>query len=116
MQDYKRYNLVVFTASWCVPCIKEIPILKKLHEELGKSMILTYVSIDNSKGVPSFLKLLKDYSIPWRTLFAYQDIKTITTKYFIEAIPYCILISPSKEMKVIDIRRETDFKELYSLM
>src|SRR5690606_6018731 len=44
IQDTTRFNLIVFTASWCAPCIEEIPILKKIYKDLGKDLVLTYIS------------------------------------------------------------------------
>lgn len=116
IQDTSKYNLVVFTASWCVPCIEEIPLLKNIYTDLGNDLILTYVSIDNEKGVVSFKKMIENKSVPWRILFAYQDIKGIKQKYFIEGIPYNILVYPNQDMEIIDIRKNDDRLKLYSLL
>ncbi len=116
VQDTSKYNLIIFSASWCVPCIEEIPLLKKIYNDLGRNLILTYVSIDNVQGVASFQKLIREEHIPWRTLFAYQDVKKIKQKYFIEGIPLNILIYPNKDMEIIDIRTEEHRLKLYSIL
>lgn len=115
IQDTTKYNLVVFTASWCKPCIEEIPILQKIYEDLNKDLIITYVSVDDEKGVTSFEKLLKEKNILWRSLFAYQDINKVKKKYFIEGIPKSILVYPNQEMEVLDIRNDEDRLKLYHL-
>src|SRR5690606_7887089 len=33
LQDQSKFNLIVFTASWCVPCLEEIPLLKEIHND-----------------------------------------------------------------------------------
>lgn len=114
IQDSSKYNLIIFSASWCKPCIEEVPLLKKIYNDLGKSLILTYVSIDNAQGVGSFKKLIKEQGIPWRTLFAYHDVKKIRQMYFIETVPHNILIYPNQDVELIDIRREGDRLKLYS--
>lgn len=78
VQDYTKYNLVVFTASWCKPCIEEIPRLKQIYKDLNKELIFIYVSIDEQKSIDSLKKLVHDKNISWRTLFAYND--TITSR------------------------------------
>lgn len=42
IQNTYKYNLVVFTASWCSFCIKKIPILKKIQKDLSSNIILSY--------------------------------------------------------------------------
>ena len=116
VQDSSKYNLVIFSASWCKPCIEEIPLLNKIHKDLGKELILTYISIDDTKGVESFKKLLQKNNIAWRTLFAYQDVIKIKEKYFIEGIPHNILIYPNQDMEKIDVRKEEDRLKLYAIL
>jgi thiol-disulfide isomerase/thioredoxin len=116
VQDSSKFNLVVFSASWCIPCIEEIPLLKKINKDLGSKLILTNVSLDTAKGVISFKKLIKEKNVPWRSLFAYQEVKKIMSKYFIEGIPYTILVSPNQDIKVINLRNEQELSELYTII
>jgi hypothetical protein len=95
--------------------MEEIPILQKIYEDLNKDLIITYVSIDDEKGVTSFEKLLKEKNILWRCLFAYQDINKVKQKYFIEGIPKSILVYPNQEMEVLDVRNDEDRLKLYHL-
>ena len=39
--DPRKAILVVFFATWCEPCKKEVPIIKKIHEQLDDSGQLT---------------------------------------------------------------------------
>jgi len=51
--------VVNFWATWCVPCIQEIPSFNKLHKDLGaKGLVVLGVSMDEDgpARVPSFLK------------------------------------------------------------
>jgi len=83
---------------------------------LGKNLILTFVSIDNAQGVTSFQKLIREKKIPWHSLFAYQDVKKIREKYFIEGIPHNILIYPNQDTEIIDVRKNEDRVKLYSIV
>lgn len=115
IQDTSKYNLIVFTASWCGPCLEEIPIFKKIHKDLNKQLNLTYISLDEKKTIPSFQKLINEKNIPWRTLFAFQDIQNIKEKYFINGIPHCILVHPNGEAENIEVRNDKQLKKLYLL-
>src|SRR5690606_41068829 len=39
--DSANYTLVIFSASWCAPCIAEIPLLKDIHKDLNNKLNLT---------------------------------------------------------------------------
>src|SRR5699024_1524821 len=36
IQNSLKYNLIVFSASYCIPCIEEIPLLKEISKDLEK--------------------------------------------------------------------------------
>lgn len=115
VQNRSKHNLVIFSATWCAPCIEEIPLLKEMHKDLNKNLVFTYVSMDDEKTVASFHKLIQEKDIPWRTLFAYQDVEKIEQKYFAAIIPRNILVYPNGDMEVIDVRKDEDREKLYSL-
>tara|TARA_A100001037_G_C14642209_1_gene410676 strand:+ start:53 stop:556 length:504 start_codon:yes stop_codon:yes gene_type:complete len=50
--------LINFWATWCSPCIKEIPELLKLEKEFENEIKVVFISVDQnpSKVVPKFLK------------------------------------------------------------
>lgn len=116
VQDNSKYNLIIFIASWCRPCIEEIPILKEIHHDLTENLIITYVSVDEIDTVDDFQKLMQTREIPWRALLAFQDTHTIKKKYFANAIPHGVLIYPNGEkMDKIDVRVKENRDKLYSL-
>ena len=63
-----KYVLVQFWASWCVPCIKEIPILKEIEKKYRNSpFILISFSID--KDSQAFQKAIEKYSMTWPQVY-----------------------------------------------
>jgi thiol-disulfide isomerase/thioredoxin len=51
--------VVNFFASWCVPCMMEIPILNKFQEEHKNTNIqLIYVSVDNPNSTKKLQKVV----------------------------------------------------------
>jgi thiol-disulfide isomerase/thioredoxin len=47
--------VVNFWATWCAPCIKELPYFEKLHQE-NKNVKVILVSLDSKKDIESKLK------------------------------------------------------------
>lgn len=114
--DSTKHTLVIFSASWCAPCIAEIPLLKDIHNDLSNELNMTYVSVDDERGLKSFQKLLKEKEISWRSVYAYEDINGVKEKYFVTGIPHNILVYPNGSMEVIDVRNEAELKRLYDLV
>ena len=83
--------MIDFWASWCGPCRKEIPNLKKVYAEYkDKGLQLIGVSIDNSEA--AWQKAVKEEQLDYLQL---NDPKNITGKlYNFNGIPFIILISP----------------------
>ncbi len=54
----KKLYLLNFWATWCPPCIKEIPELIKLEEKYKNDIIVIFISVDSNptKAIPKFLK------------------------------------------------------------
>lgn len=115
VQDSSKYNLVTFSASWCIPCIKEIPILKSLYADLYQRIDFTYISIDKQKDVKAFQNLAIKYNIPWRSLYAYKDLERVKDLYFAEQIPHSLLIHPDGHMEIIEVRNSKVREMLYLL-
>ena len=80
--DATKYNLIIFSSSWCGPCIKEIPRLKEIYDDLSYKLDMTYVSIDYPVTVDEWRKLMRKENIPWRSVLAEEDID-----YIIETLP-----------------------------
>lgn len=43
-------TLVVFWATWCAPCLREIPALKKLHEDYPELIDIIAISVDSDRN------------------------------------------------------------------
>lgn len=53
--DPSNYTLVTFSASWCQPCIAEIPLLKSIYMDLGADLNLIQISIDKSDSKRKYM-------------------------------------------------------------
>lgn len=115
VQSPDKFNLLIFSASWCLPCIKEIPLLKKIYADLGDKLIMTYISIDDKKDEPRWLKLIKENEIPWRSLCTREKRDEIKELYSAMVIPTVILIYPNGRMEYINVREVEQLAKLYQI-
>ena len=84
----KKYYLVDFWASWCGPCRKEIPNLKKLYELYkGKGLEIVSVSID--KNETAWKKALAEEKLSWPNGL---DRAGIADSYKVKFIPAIFLV------------------------
>ena len=56
----KRYTVLNFWATWCAPCVEEMPMLSEFHNKTKKEGVSVIgLAIDNEKNVKEFLQKIK---------------------------------------------------------
>ena len=116
IKDTSKYNLIVFSASWCGPCHKLIPVLKEVYKDLTGKLEIIYVSLDEWQTVENWKILMKKEQIPWRSVLAVKDVSGIKDKYTAQAIPLSLLVHPNGYTEIIEIRNKDDKDKLYRLV
>lgn len=86
-------------ATWCLPCIKEIPSLKKMEEHF-KGKDIQFVSICKNDSKERWEKMVKEKKLGGIQLFAPNENISFFNDYSIQGIPRFILID--KDGKIID--------------
>ncbi|WP_276979907.1 TlpA disulfide reductase family protein, partial [Flavobacterium filum] len=99
-------------ATWCGPCIGEIPALKAVEKEYhGKNIEFVSISIDDKKDVEKWKKMVADKELKGIQLFADNDWKSDFVKnYAIDGIPRFILIDTEGKIVNADAPRPSDAK------
>jgi len=69
--DYKgKIVLLDFWATWCKPCVAEIPNVKKAYEKYNKKGFeVLGVSFDNAGMTAQLKKFTQDKGMPWRQVY-----------------------------------------------
>lgn len=68
-----KYVLIQFWASWCIPCLQEVPDLKSINLKYKmKDFSLISFSIDESKR--AFESSVKKHEMDWSVIFGDKDV------------------------------------------
>jgi len=82
-------------ATWCGPCIREIPYLKEVEKEFhDKNIAFVSISVDKLGAYETWKKMIAEKEMGGIQLFAGTDSK-FAEDYSIKGIPRFILIDPS---------------------
>lgn len=105
-----------FWASWCAPCIAEMPVIREIYAKYKDTGLkVVGISMDNSKA--AWLKAIDKVQIPWMHVSSLKGMKKcpVAQLYEVYAIPKLYIID--KEGKIIakDLRGEDLKKKMDEL-
>ena len=118
LDDLKgKYLYLDIWATWCGPCIAEIPSLKKLEKKYhGKNIEFVSISIDKTKDHDKWKKMVVDKELKGIQLFADNNWKSkFVEEYLIKGIPRFILIDPQGNIINANAPRPSDEKLVETL-
>lgn len=108
--DYENYNggttsltdlrgkfvYIDVWATWCSPCLAEIPAFKELvNRYKGKNITFVSISIDNESDKETWRQMIEEKETDWMQLFADADWSSSFAKdYGVNSIPRFIFIDP----------------------
>ena len=111
LRQGKKYVLIDFWASWCNPCRKEIPNLKKLYAQYSeKGFEIVSISIDQKKA--DWEKALKEEGLPWPN---FLDETGVAALYKVKFVPTMYLINADGVMVGENLRGEALAEKLKEL-
>ncbi len=97
-----RYIYIDFWATWCGPCIKEIPSLIELEKEYhGKDIVFVSISFDKDADVPKWKNFITKNTMGNVQLWATDESnKKLTKSWNISSIPRFVILD--RDGKVVD--------------
>jgi thiol-disulfide isomerase/thioredoxin len=89
MAKGKKYVVIDFWASWCVPCRKAIPALKQFYRERGDNDV-EIISVSIDKKEVDWVKANIMEAFPWQS---FLDRAGLADAYNVKAIPAMFLLT-----------------------
>jgi thiol-disulfide isomerase/thioredoxin len=86
-----RYTLIEFWATWCSPCIAQIPEWKRLYNETDrKTLNIIGIALEQPSNHAGLKKFIKKEHVKWANITDWRGIES--DKLGIKSIPFNILL------------------------
>ncbi|MDY4044419.1 MAG: TlpA disulfide reductase family protein [Marinifilaceae bacterium] len=111
-----KYVLIDFWASWCGPCMREMPNVVKLYKECkGKNFEIVGVSLDQKRD--AWLNAVEKNKMKWIQVSDLKSWGTPPVKLCnVTAVPYTVLIDPQGKVIALDLRGEELIKKVKEVL
>jgi thiol-disulfide isomerase/thioredoxin len=116
LDDLKgKYVIVDFWATWCAPCVVELPRLQSAYAKYhAKGLEIVAVSLDETKSaVVDFTKVRK---LPWKQVHNATSGGDLVEAFGVKSIPATFLISPNGTIIRLELRGPALDKALETLI
>lgn len=116
LDDFRgKYVLVDFWATWCSPCVAEIPRLQADYAKYhSKGFEIVSVSLDEAKSAVS--DFVKARRLPWKQVHNATAGGDLVEAFSVRAIPATFLIDPRGNVIRLELRGQALDKALESLI
>ncbi len=104
LDEYRgKYVLIDFWATWCAPCVAEIPrVQEAVAKYRAKGFEVLGVSLDDTK--PALLDFVRARKIPWRQIHNASAGGDLVEAFGVSTIPATFLINPEGAIVRIELR------------
>jgi thiol-disulfide isomerase/thioredoxin len=100
--------VIDFWATWCGPCVRELPRVKKLHDDLhAKGLEIIAISLDEDKA--ALEDFVKEKALPWPQAFDGKGWQSgFATRFGINSIPQMWLVDKKGVVRTTDGRENLE--------
>ncbi|WP_177225857.1 TlpA family protein disulfide reductase [Arsenicibacter rosenii] len=99
--EHKKYTLLDFWGTWCVPCIKAIPELREIKKQYGDRLNIVSISYENTEDTTKVARLIREQRMDWFHLLETskkESVLSLVKLLRIESFPTTILIDANNKI------------------
>ena len=86
-----------FWATWCGPCVREVPHLKKVHARYRKKGV-TLISITQDRKATTAIKFIRQHKMKWAHVHDRTQRPKLGRAFGVSGIPKVFILSPDGEV------------------
>lgn len=111
LADFKgKYVYIDIWATWCRPCLQQLPAMKEMEEKYrGTNIEFVSISVDNDRDKEKWANMVREKEMKGVQLFAGRG-TTFHRDYKISTIPKFLIIGPEGEIINADAPRPMDYR------
>ncbi|GGF69255.1 hypothetical protein GCM10010912_12950 [Paenibacillus albidus] len=106
LKDYQGQTVLInFWASWCKPCVREMPLLNEVHTASDSGVETLFINVGESKGTVSEFMKAQKFSFP----VSIDVTGKISTAYEVTALPATFILDKAGYIRNAQLGEITDF-------
>jgi len=106
LKDYRGQRVLInFWASWCKPCVREMPLLNNIHTSSISQVETLFINVGESKGTVSEYLKNHQFSLP----AAIDVTGRISNSYGVTALPATFIIDGEGHIRNAILGEITDY-------
>jgi thiol-disulfide isomerase/thioredoxin len=105
LADYRgRFVLLDFWATWCGPCLAEMPALKDIQKSFGANPRFALISLACDQKDEAPRQYIRENGLIWTHGFAGELTTSVGLSYHVRSIPATFLIGPDGRILAKNLR------------
>ncbi len=93
----KNITIIDFFGTWCIPCIRALPVLDKLEKKYPDQLAVILISVEKQEQLDKFLAARKDLSFP----IIIDGDNAITNLFQPPSFPYTVVVDDNNQIIAI---------------